>query len=251
MLARTRIQLCGRITIELRGQRLEAGLPRGQGRLLFVYLVLNRMRPLDRGDVVTAIWPEETPAAAGGEPPRAGLPAASRPRRGCPRGSRQPEAGPAPRCLGGHRGGRPEDPRGGSRRTRTRLVPGDARGIHSVHHLGARLPARGGPALGAGAEEMVGRSPDPCAGVRRHRQPRHRRLGDRAPPNATGAASSSLAPYRESGYRLLMDALAHKGNTAEALLVYERLRGLLRDELGTSPSVMTQTLHRRLLQRLE
>lgn len=59
-----------------------------------------------------------------------------------------------------------------------------------------------------------------------------------------------LAPYRESGYRLLMEALAHRGNTAEALFVYEKLRVLLREELGTSPSAPTQALHRRLLQTL-
>jgi len=57
-----------------------------------------------------------------------------------------------------------------------------------------------------------------------------------------------LAPFRESGYRLLMDALARRGNSAEALLVYEQLRTLLRDELGAVPSPPSQALHRRLLQ---
>ena len=57
-----------------------------------------------------------------------------------------------------------------------------------------------------------------------------------------------LAPYRESGYRLLMDSLARRGNSAEALLVYEKLRTLLRDELGAVPSPTSQALHRRLLQ---
>lgn len=56
-----------------------------------------------------------------------------------------------------------------------------------------------------------------------------------------------LAPYRESGYRLLMDALARRGNGAEALLVYEQLRTVLRDELGASPSPATRALHRQLL----
>jgi DNA-binding SARP family transcriptional activator len=56
-----------------------------------------------------------------------------------------------------------------------------------------------------------------------------------------------LAPYRESGYRLLMEALAHRGNSAEALLVYEQLRTVLRDQLGARPSPATQAPHRRLL----
>jgi DNA-binding SARP family transcriptional activator len=33
-----------------------------------------------------------------------------------------------------------------------------------------------------------------------------------------------LAPYRESGYRFLMEALATTGNVGEALLTYENLR---------------------------
>ena len=57
-----------------------------------------------------------------------------------------------------------------------------------------------------------------------------------------------LAPYRESGYRFLMEVLAVQGNIAEALLTYEQLRRLLREELGASPGSVTEALHRRLLQ---
>jgi DNA-binding SARP family transcriptional activator len=56
-----------------------------------------------------------------------------------------------------------------------------------------------------------------------------------------------LAPLRESGYVLLMDTLAAGGNPAEALVVYERLRVLLRDELGVPPGAVAQERHRRLL----
>lgn len=55
------------------------------------------------------------------------------------------------------------------------------------------------------------------------------------------------SPYRESGYRLLMEALAARGNGADALLVYDNLRRRLRDDLGTGPSPETRELHRRLL----
>jgi SARP family transcriptional regulator, regulator of embCAB operon len=54
-------------------------------------------------------------------------------------------------------------------------------------------------------------------------------------------------PYRETGYRLLMEALAREGNVAEALLVYDRLRNRLREDLGTGPSAKAQELHQRLL----
>jgi pentatricopeptide repeat protein len=56
-----------------------------------------------------------------------------------------------------------------------------------------------------------------------------------------------LAPYRESGYRYLMRALARSGNTAEALRAYEQLRTLLRDELGVAPCPETLQLHADLL----
>jgi SARP family transcriptional regulator, regulator of embCAB operon len=56
------------------------------------------------------------------------------------------------------------------------------------------------------------------------------------------------APFRESGYRLLMEVKAARGNLAEALHVYERLRVLLREDLGVAPSPAVQAVHRRLLQ---
>ena len=56
-----------------------------------------------------------------------------------------------------------------------------------------------------------------------------------------------LAPYRETGHRILIETLEQRGNVAEALLVYDRLRVLLRDELGTAPSSALQSIHRRLL----
>jgi len=56
-----------------------------------------------------------------------------------------------------------------------------------------------------------------------------------------------LAPFRESGYQILMEALERSGNVAEALRVYDRLRITLRDELGIAPGRAVQDVHRRLL----
>jgi DNA-binding SARP family transcriptional activator len=63
----------------------------------------------------------------------------------------------------------------------------------------------------------------------------------------TARALVEAAPYRESGYRLLMLTLDRRGNRAEALLVYDELRRRLRDELGSAPSPAVQELHRALL----
>ena len=57
----------------------------------------------------------------------------------------------------------------------------------------------------------------------------------------------SRSPFRETGYRFLMESLAGMGNAAEALRVYEELRVLLRDELGASPAAEVQELHKQLL----
>jgi len=69
-----------------------------------------------------------------------------------------------------------------------------------------------------------------------------------ASADRSAQALIKLAPYRESGYRFMMEVLAVKGNAAEALMTYERLRKLLREELGASPGAATQAVHKRLLQ---
>ena len=56
-----------------------------------------------------------------------------------------------------------------------------------------------------------------------------------------------LVPLRESGYQLLMQALAAQGNVAEALRVYADLSAMLRDELGVSPCATTQAVYDQLL----
>jgi DNA-binding SARP family transcriptional activator len=56
-----------------------------------------------------------------------------------------------------------------------------------------------------------------------------------------------LEPFRESGHRVLMRALAERGNVADALRAYERLTALLRSELGVDPGPQTRDLHRELL----
>ena len=58
----------------------------------------------------------------------------------------------------------------------------------------------------------------------------------------------ALEPFRESGYRRLMEAQIAAGNRAQALQVYERCRRLLAEELGTFPSPETESIYRGLLE---
>ena len=63
----------------------------------------------------------------------------------------------------------------------------------------------------------------------------------------SGRSLIALSPLRESGYRLLMEALAARGEAGEALVVYDALRSRLRDELGIAVGPATQAIYRRLL----
>ena len=58
-----------------------------------------------------------------------------------------------------------------------------------------------------------------------------------------------LNPLRESAWKLLMQVLDAGGNRAEALLAFERIRALMREQLGVSPGPALQAIHRQLLQQ--
>ena len=241
-----RIQLCGRYAVVIDGSRVEDRLPGRRGRLLFAYLVLNRGRPLPREELLLAGWGADASTDAGNAlsvllsklrhgldadrlrgraelelllPPatfvdvEAALEGAHRAESCIAEGRWAQAWGPA--GIAYHVATRPfltglEAP--WIDRWRRRLEEVRLRGLECFAAAGLGL---GGPAL-AQAEE------------------RARLL-------------TELAPYRESGHRILMEALAGRGNVAEALRAYERLRVLLRDELGVAPSPALQAVHRRLL----
>src|SRR3954451_5992112 len=62
---RTRIELCGRLLVEIEGVELHGALPGRQGRLLFAYLVMHRGRPVRRDELVDALWSEDGRRASG------------------------------------------------------------------------------------------------------------------------------------------------------------------------------------------
>jgi len=71
-----------------------------------------------------------------------------------------------------------------------------------------------------------------------------------APREAVKWAKETVAlePFRETGYRRLMEAHIGAGNPAEALRVYERCRRLFAEELGAYPSPETESVDRSLLE---
>jgi SARP family transcriptional regulator, regulator of embCAB operon len=243
---KARIQLCGRFVVDIDGSRIEDRLPGRRGRVLFAYLVLNRARALPRDELLMAGWGEDASAAAANAlsvllsklrhglganrlagrseielllPPEtfvdveAALEGAHRAESCIAEGRWAQAWGPA--GIAYHIGTRPF--LGGLDAPwiddwRRRLGEVRLRGLECFAAAGLGL---GGPAL-AQAEE------------------RARML-------------TELAPYRETGHRILIEALERRGNLAEALRAYERLRILLRDDLGVAPGPAMQAIHRRLL----
>jgi DNA-binding SARP family transcriptional activator len=234
-LAKVKIQLCGRLAVAVDGERVEAQLPGRQGRLLFAYLALHRRRPVDRTELAEALWLDGRDIGL--------APLLSKLRRIVPLEGTQlavdgawVDVEAASEAL--HRAesalaqNEPHRAWGPSQVAmftsgRTFLAGEDAPWIDEERrrlgelHLRA-LEAYAGCTLAIGGTELR-------AAVR------------------AGRALTELEPYRESGWRILMQALAAEGNPADALLTYERLRTTLREELGTAPSAPTQALHRELL----
>ena len=242
----TRIQLCGRFTVRIEGRRVEEALPGRQGRLLFAYLAAHRQRPSTRAELTKALWPERPPAASD-----TALSALLTKLRS---------------AIGGAVAGKP-DVRlvlsGGAWIDIEAATEGLHRAVSAVSqkdwgrawgpsrvalHIAQRgfLPGYEAPWI----EPIRGRLDDVL--IRSHECVAAIGLGLLGSELASGERSAralvKLAPYRESGYRILMEVLAAQGNVAEALLVYEELRRLLREELGVAPGQETQAVHKRLLQ---
>jgi SARP family transcriptional regulator, regulator of embCAB operon len=241
----TRIQICGGVVVRVGDRRIDGDLPGRQGQLLLVYLAANRHRAVPRDELIEALWPGELPAR-----PESALSVLLSKLRS---------------VLG------PASIEGRSQlRLAIRPVAIDleaaATAVHDAESAiahedwaGAWGPARvalhtasRGVLPGVDAPwllELRARVEDirlralTCVAVS------SLRLGGPELPAAERSARAlvALAPYRETGYRLLMEALAAQGNSAEALRVFEDLRQLLDQELGTAPGADLRELHRRLL----
>jgi DNA-binding SARP family transcriptional activator len=242
----TRIQLCGRLVVTLNGRPVDDVLPGLNGRLLFAYFVLHRFRRIDRDELVTAVYGED---ATSDHYPRLSV-LLSKLRRVV-----------GPELFAG--------------RSELELVlPADTfvdveAAFEAVHRAESQI-ARGewadawGP---SGVAYHVASRPLLQGHDRAWLDEWRRRLDDirlrglecfaaarlglggPTLPQAEecGRRLVELAPYRETGHRILMEALEQRGNVAEALRVYDRLRVLLHDELGVAPSPAVQNVYRRLL----
>jgi peptide/nickel transport system substrate-binding protein len=246
------VSLTGRVAIE--GDKAsvdEQGFPGRQGRIVFAYLLAEPGRLVPRDELAEALWGETLPAtwekalavlmsklrglldACGVDGSAALTSAFGCYRLALPDGSWIDAAAAAESVQEAEAalaGGRADDARAeaaaAAALARRTFLPGeDGPWVEAKRAELGELLVR---ALACLAEAELG------AG------------------NAAGAAHhaeelTTLEPFRESGYRLLMRAHAAAGNPAEALRVYEHCRRTLDEELGTYPSAETETVYLEIL----
>jgi pimeloyl-ACP methyl ester carboxylesterase/DNA-binding SARP family transcriptional activator len=235
-----RIWLCGGLRIEADGERLEGRLTRRKSRELLALLV-DRGTAVAREELVELLWPENPPGSRTGQ--------------------FRVLLTEIRRCLGAEAlEGRDRlrlvlpdtawvDVRAATDqldRCRTAIEArrwGDAR-----EHAGHASRLLSGPFLAGQEGEWIDQRRRELEQLELEAIEALAAASLSEPGHAADAVAAarrlvSRAPFRESGYALLMRGLVAEGNPAEALVAYERLRLLLREELGTIPSVALSALH--------
>ena len=243
-----RIHLCGRLVVEWDGERLERDLPGRQGRLLFAYLVLHRDRPVRRDELIEALWSDEGPPPTGDSllaPPLSRL-------RKAIGTSRLEGRGELSLAL-------PDDTwidwevaRRGLDEARAAIARGDWRGAWDPAREAVSI-AEGGLLPGLEAIWIDERRRE-LADLRVEALESIAAIGvglrgaaELAAAESAARSAIEAAPFRESARGALMEVLRARGNVAEALMVYDELRQLLMDELGTTPGPALVALNERLL----
>jgi YVTN family beta-propeller protein len=247
-----RITLAGQVTVSAESARVgEDRLGGRQGRLLFAYLVTQRGRPVPRDELADVLW---------GESPPATWEKALTVRVSNVRAALSESGFNGAITLTGARGYyRLDLPDGtwvdiaaaedAARDAATALA--EKRFDHAIERahvvLGIAsqsfLPGDAGRWVEGKRRELADVLDEALACAV------DAQLALRRPGEAARLAEEAIAlqPFRESGYRRLMQAHAAAGNRAEALRVYDRCRRLLSEELGAYPSPETEAIFRELL----
>ena len=247
-----RVFLAGRVAVEANGHVIdEARFPGRQGRLLFAYLVAERGRAVPRDELAEALWENAPPATW-----EKALTVIASKLRGLLTDSGIDGATALSGAFGCYRLELPEG-------TWVDVIAASNAAVGAEHALAAgdldKAKAEG--TLAASLTQQPLLPGDDGAWVEQKRreliQVRVRgltvladaslRSGDASEAVTWAEQLTALEPFRETGYRRLMEAHVAAGNRAEALRVYERCRRLLAEELGAYPSPETDSLYRSLL----
>jgi SARP family transcriptional regulator, regulator of embCAB operon len=244
-----KIFLAGRVAAESDGAAIgERQLQGRQGRLLFAYLVAAQGRPVPRDELADVLW-EGTPPATWDK----ALSVLASKLRGA-LGAKGVTLTAAFGCY------RLELPGGtwvdivaaddAASAGEAALAAGDVEGARQAATLAESLTQL--PVLPGDDGTWVEEKRRELAGVRARAlvalADASLRSGDPAEAVRWAEHAVEIEPFRESGYRLLMEAHVAAGNRAEALRLYERCRHFLADELGAYPSPETEALYRSLLE---
>lgn len=242
-----RIQLCGRYVVQIDGVQIGGRLPGRQGKVLLAYLVVNRHREIDRGELIDALWLDNPPADADG--------------------SLSALLSKLRRALGATRLEGRHTVRLTLERDAWIDLEAASEALHRAESAAKQNDWRAAWSAARVTLHIAQRSFLPgeeapwIDEVRRELEARYLRSLEITAAASLELSGSELdtaersartlikrAPYSESGYRFLMRVYDARDNRAEALRVYEQLRAMLREELGIAPSGATQELHRELLQ---
>ena len=247
-----KVFLAGRVAVETDAVAIdEVRFAGRQGRILFAYLVAEQGRPVPRDELAEALWGEAPPATWD-----KALTVLASKLRGVLAERGIDDADASTGAFGCYRLVLPEGSwvdvvvaANAAHEAEEALAVDDLERGKAAAALAASLVQQ--PFLpgeeGAWVEEkrreladVHGRALSALADV-------CLRSGD-APEAARWAEQMiALEPFRETGYRRLMEAHAAAGNRAEALQVYERCRRLLAEELGAYPSPETEAVYLGLL----
>ncbi len=240
------IELCGQLSVSVDGRRCEGDLPGRQGRLAVAYLALNAGRPVTRERLIAALWGEDAPAGHS----QALNVVLSKLRRALGAGVIE-NAGERAVQLISVAHVDLDDVQPALDRAFAARDAGDwPNVIEAADHVASAADAGLLPGYEAPWLE------DPRRRLEEHglqalelRGDAGLALGGAELAHAERAATDLVerAPFRESGHLLLMRVREAQGNVVEALRVHERLRTLLRDELGVAPGPQVQAEFERLL----
>ena len=245
-LTQDRVQLCGALSAELGRQRVDTLLPGRKGRLLFACLVIERDRALSRGELIEMIWHDKPPV----DPDATLATLLTRMRAAVGR-----------ERIHGREDLRLELSDGAWVDWEVALSSvGEAERLLAAGDAGAALELATAAIAIARNPLLSGLESPWLQDCRRRLADAHAalletaaqaalRLGGAYLPAAERGARELVRrqPYRESGYALLMEAHASRGNSAEALRVYDGLRRRLREDLGLTPAPTLTALATHLL----
>ena len=240
------IELCGQLSVSVDGRRREGDLPGRQGRLALAYLALHMGRPVTRERLIAALWGDDAPTGHS----QALNVVLSKLRRSLGAGVVENAGERAVQLTTVAR----VDLDAVQPALDEAFAARDKGDWEAVMEAADRVAAAADAGLLPGYE--AGWLDEPRRRLEEHGlQARELRgdaglaLGGAELAHAERAAQEIVerAEFRESGYLLLMRVREAQGNLVEALRVHERLRTLLRDELGVAPGPQVQAEFERLL----